>query len=141
MATIPGSPLLFSRELLPHGHRNTLEQVRETSINTSNWLGISHLPIIQSMFRQMTMLQAIKFPFSSESSFVLVTTCNIGLQFTIVYGYGRVLACDITKVGSLWRSETPTLIYYFNYQHNNELSSCSPSTFLTVRERRLKCLG
>ena len=34
---------------LPHGHRNALEQVRETSINVSNWLGISHLPIIQCL--------------------------------------------------------------------------------------------
>ena len=30
---------------MPHGHRNALEQVRETSINAYDWLGVSHLPI------------------------------------------------------------------------------------------------
>ena len=35
--------------LLPHGHRNALEQVRETFISSSHWLGISHLPIIQCL--------------------------------------------------------------------------------------------
>jgi hypothetical protein len=52
VATIPVSLRSLLLELLPHGHRNTLEQVRETSINTSNWLGISHLPIIQCLTRR-----------------------------------------------------------------------------------------